>query len=153
MKQVIKIDLNKKEDVFEKYSNEIIDDELTNYIVDSCILVNENNQIELVINNHIGESYKDLIISSLQKEYNKGLISHFKDNTRQLVYLMIGVLLLFISSLIERTILKEIILIGAWVLIWEMMETVMFSYTNSRRRRNTIKKIIDGTIIENMINR
>lgn len=152
MKQVIKIDLNKKEDVFEKYSNEIVDDELTNYIIDSCILVNKNDQIELIINNYIGESYKDLIISSLQKEYDKGLISHFKDNTRQLINLMIGVLLLSISSLIEKTILKEIIIIGAWVLIWEMMETVMFSYTNSRRRRNTIKRIIDGNIIENMIN-
>lgn len=151
MEKIVKIDLNKKEDIFEKYNNDVVDDELIDYIIDNAFYTDKNEQIKLILNNYIGTSYKELIIFALKKEYDKGIISHIRNNARQIVYLLIGGLLLFISTLIERTILKEIILIGAWVLIWEMMELVIFSYTKGRRKRNIIKKIIDGEIIENII--
>lgn len=150
MEKIIKVDLVSKEDVFEKYNKDVINHELINYLVDNAFYINKNDSIKLVVNNKLGESFINLIKNSLLNEYNKGLLSHIRNNARQMVYLLIGIVLLFVSTLIKGTILKEIILIGSWVLIWEMMELVIFSYTNGRRRKFVLKKIIDGEIIENM---
>ena len=149
MEKIIEIDLTNENDIYEKYNKKMICKELVDYIVDCSFYTNKNDNLKLVINNYLSESYIEFIKISLLNEYNKGIISHLRNNARQIIYLIIGMLLLFISTLIEKTILKEIILIGGWVLIWEMMELVMFSYTNGRRRRYILKKIIDGDIIEN----
>jgi len=151
MEKIVKIDLNKKEDIFEKFNNDIVDNELIDYIIDSAIYVNKNDSIKLVINNYIGFSYKELIITSLKKEYERRLFVYIRSNTRKVIYLIIGILFLVVSSLIEKTILKEFFLIGAWFLIWEMMELVIFSYTKGRKRRNIINKIVNGNIVENII--
>lgn len=152
MEEIIKIDLYNKDDVLEKYNKDVINKELINYIVDNAIYTKKNIPIKLIINNNLNNSYIDLIKESLLREYNNGIIKHIRNHTRQIIYLLIGVLLLFISTIIERTILKEVILIGGWVLIWEMMELVIFSYTSGRRKKNILNRIINGEIIENMIN-
>ena len=48
-------------------------------------------------------------------------------------------------------IFKEIILIGGWVLIWEMIELEIFSDVKEKRKRIILKKILNSEFIENNI--
>ena len=67
----------------------------------------------------------------------------------QLIYLIIGILSLVLSSLIKENIFKELILISGWVLIWSMIEIEIFSDTELKRKRKILKQLLNSEIIEN----
>jgi len=148
---IIEIDLVSKDDVFEKYDKKCISKDLINYIVSKAFEIKYNDKIKVVINNNLGESYSSLIKNSLVDEYNKSLLEHNKSNRIQVIYFFVGMIALFVSTLIKGTIFQEIVLIGGWVLIWEMMELVLFSDAKGKKKRIVLKKIINSEIIENMV--
>lgn len=149
MEKIIEIDLIKKDDVFEKYNKNIISKDLINYIVDEAFYV-KNEKLKLVINNYTSDSFKEKIENALIDEYNNSITNNVRSNKIQATYLFVGMLAIFLSTLIEGTIFEEIILIGGWVLIWSMMELMLFSDTKSKRKRVILKNLLKNEIIENM---
>ena len=51
---------------------------------------------------------------------------------------------------IEIDLLKEILLIGSWVPIWEAFDSELFLDFNEKAKRKILKKLMKSKITENM---
>lgn len=149
--KVIEIDITNKEDLYEKYNKKVVSKDLINYMVESIPHFKKSDKLKIVINNSTNEKINctKLIKDGLNNEYNKSLLKYHKTNIVQLIYLIIGIIALILSTLVNVTIFKEIILIGAWVLIWEMIELELFSDTQEKKKRIILKKLLDSEFEEN----
>lgn len=149
--KVIEIDITNKEDLYEKYNKKVVSKDLINYMIESIPHFNKSDKLKIVINNSTSEKINctKLIKDGLNNEYNKSLLKYHKTNIVQLIYLIIGIIALILSTLVNVTIFKEIILIGAWVLIWEMIELELFSDTQEKKKRIILKKLLDSEFEEN----
>ena len=88
-----------------------------------------------------------LIKEGLEKEYRRSLDEYHNNNVKQIILLFLGII--FISTLIkDEFIWKEILLISGWVPIWKMIEVELFSDVAGRKKRKTIKKLLNREIIE-----
>ena len=89
-----------------------------------------------------------MIREGLNREYDKSIALSYKNDFTQLFYLVTGILILFLSTLIGGTVLKEIVLIGGWVFIWTMVETEIFADIKNKKKRKIIRKLLDSEFIE-----
>jgi len=149
MEKEIEIDLVSEEDLFERYNKKVVSEDLINYIVRKTINIGSEYKIKLIINNETkNKNVVSLIKEGLEKEYERCKIEYIRNNIMQLVYLVIGILILIISNIITETVFKEIILIGGWLFIWNMGEMELFQDNSNRRRRKILKKLLVSEIVE-----
>lgn len=149
MEKIIEVDLTSNENFYEKYNQKEVSIDLVNYLISSTPKLLRKDKIKIVINNKTEEkNIENLIKSALKKEYNNSLQEHYHTNVVQFLYLLIGLLVLFLSTLIIEAILKEVILIGGWVFIWALVELEIFNDARGRHRRIILKKLINSDIVE-----
>lgn len=147
MEKIIEIDLNNRENLTEKYNNKIVSKKLVDYILEEAIFVSKNDLIKIIINNNcdIEEDCIELIKDGLKVEYNRTLKIKHLNNVRQVIYLIIGIIFLFLSTIIKDDfIFKEVFIIIGWVPIWEVMEIELFTDIKERRKRRVIRKLLDS---------
>ena len=100
----------------------------------------------------LGMSYQNItkmIKDGLKDEYNMGIRERHDNNMKQLWLLVLGIIFLFLSTLIEEDVIwKELLLIIVWVPIWEMIEVELFPDLEGRKRRKIIKKLLNSKIEE-----
>ena len=153
MSKQIEVDLVNFEDVFEKYNSKLINKNLINYIINEVNFFDKDETVEIIFHNKskvAKDKYMPLIKKSLKEEYDKCLKEIDYNNIRQLIYLLIGVVLLFISAFIGKYyVFQQIFLIGGWVLIWETIEIEMFADTELKKRRIILKKLLKSQMSEN----
>lgn len=152
MEKIIKIDLVNEEDLYEKYNKEHVSKDLINYLVEKVSHFSSNDVVKIIINNNIkNKDVITLIQEGLKNFYHESIIKSNQNNILEIIYFILGIIALFISTLLERTIFKEIVLIWGWVLIWEMIELEIFSDIRDRKKRKILKKLLNSEMIENKI--
>ena len=154
MEQIIEIDLTNKHNLIDKYNEKKVSHGLIEYIIKQAEETNLYNDTKIIINKkcHIDEDCTKLIKEGLQEEYNRSLKKRDENNIKQLVFLGLGILFIYLSTLIKNgDVWKEIILITGWVPIWKMIEVEILPDVVGRRKRKIIKKILDSEFIENEI--
>ena len=153
MKKIIEIDITNKSDLLEKYNQKIVAKELIYYLITESSKIEKNDTIKIIIHTQIKEQLDciSLIKEGLQLEYNQNIRKFHHNNLKQITFLIAGIIALFTSTLIDITILKEIILIGGWVLIWEMVESEIFEDMNNRKKKRIIQKLLNSEMTENKI--
>ena len=139
------IDISSIDDVYEKYNKNEISKELINYIIEKCY--NEKN-IKIIINNKLDINIKPLIYKGLENEYNRIYLKYKKNNIIQIIYLILGIIILGISSIISENVISEVILVTGCVFIWSVVELEIFTDTTGRKKRKIIKRILKSEIIE-----
>jgi len=147
MEKIIEIDISDKYDLVDKYNEKKISKELLEYIIKQAGLVKRKHRIKIMINKrcNIDKDIKKLIKEGLKEEYNRSLEEYHHNNKKQIFLLILGILFIFLSTLIKDGIIwKELLLIGGWVPIWEMVELELINDVAGRRRRKIIKKIMNG---------
>ena len=82
----------------------------------------------------INKSMNDLYILNLKKSYI--------NNIKQVIFLVLGIICLVLYGVVNNPIISEIILIGGWVLIWEMVDLFLFSDTQLKRYKIVLKKLL-----------
>ena len=150
MEKIIEIDLLNKEDFFEKYNHNEVSKDLINYLIKQTFINRKSKNIKIVINSKCEiENISNILKDSIQKEYELSY-KHLKyNNIVQLIFIILGVFALFIATLLKDSIiLNEIVVIGAWVLLWETIDLELFSDTEERRKRKLLKKLLTCEIIE-----
>lgn len=150
MEKIIEIDLLNKEDFFEKYNHNEVSKDLINYLIKQTFINRKSKNIKIVINSKCEiENISNILKDSIQKEYEFSY-KHLKyNNIVQLIFIIFGVFALFIATLLKDSIiLNEIVVIGAWVLLWETINLELFSDTEERRKRKLLKKLLACEIIE-----
>lgn len=148
MEKILEIDLMNNDDLFDKYNKKNICKELLDYMIESTPRFRKDDKLKIIIYNGIDKECVPFIMDGLKKEYEKSISRHYRNNWVQLIYLVAGVLLLFFSTLIEKTLFKEIVLIGGWVFIWAMVELEIFTDINGRKKRRILKRLLNSEVIE-----
>ena len=143
------IDIKTNEDILEKYNSNVISNDLIEYIMKQTIGL-KNSEIELVINNKTNTKITDKLKKGFEDYYQNSLKKKYYNNVRQFILFIIGLILLIISMTIEIELLKEILLIGSWVPIWEAFDSELFLDFNEKTKRKILKKLMKSKIIENM---
>ena len=152
MEKIIEADILNLNDFFEKYNKELVSRDLINYILDISKDVQDNDVIKIVLNKKIDLPLADILKDSLKTEYQRILKEHFHNNKMQVIYFLIGIVMLVISRILnDRALLEELFLIGGWVLIWQTVEIEFFRDTLNHRKRKLLKKLMNSEIIENKI--
>ncbi len=152
MKKIIEIDLNSKEDLLERYNNKRISKDLVEYLINETNFVSKKDSIVIQINNNIKADIDiaKYLINGLKDEYESTIRSHLKNNIIQIVLFFLGIFFLFLSTQINSSdIWKEILLIGGWVPIWEMIDLELFNDFRGRKRKRILQKLMDSQIIIN----
>lgn len=148
MEKTIEIDITNEDDLFEKYNKKKVSKDLINYIIESTPRFRNKDTFKIIVNSTITNKCADIILDGLKEEYKKSVNVHYRTNIVQTIYLLVGIIVLSISTIIEKVIFKEIVLIGGWVLIWSMVELEIFSDTSGRRKRRILKKLLNSEMIE-----
>ena len=152
MEKVIRIDLV-EEDFVEKYDTSIVNHNLIDYIIKKTMYLDKNDNIKFVIYNkcNLGLEIKDKIIEGLNTEFEKTINEHQRNNFLQVMLLTLGVIFLFLSTLIsEEFIWTEVLVIIGWVPIWEMIDLELFKEFRGRRKKALIERLVQCEfIIEN----
>ena len=151
MEQIIEIDLTNKHNLTGKYNEKKVSHGLIEYIIKQAEETNLYNDTKIIINKkcHIEEECIKLIKEGLQEEYNRSLKKRDDNNIKQLVFLGLGILFIYLSTLIKNgDVWKEIILITGWVPIWKMIEVEILPDVAGRRKRKIIKKLLNSEFIE-----
>lgn len=148
--QEIDIYIHSKKDLTETYDEKVVSSSLIQYILQRAIYIKRKESIRLIL--HVSNDTKGCtkqIQKGLEEEYRTNLQQHYIINIKQFLLLIIGLGMLFISTLIQNNeILEEIILIGGWVPIWEAIELELLTDTKDRRIRKLLKKLLKSEMIE-----
>ena len=144
MERIINVDILDKHDLVEKYNEDIVSKDLMNYLLEQVKFVDKNDNLKIIINqkfdfecdivNMINKSMNDLYILNLKKSYI--------NNIKQVIFLVLGIICLVLYGVVNNPIISEIILIGGWVLIWEMVDLFLLSDTQLKRDKIVLKKLL-----------
>ena len=125
---MINIDIKQIDDLSEKYNDDVVSKDLIHYILNQAKFVNRKEKISINIDLKFQTDIDiiDMIKKSIRKEYLLNLKRSYINDIRQIFFLLFGIICLFLSTVIKHEIVKEIILIGGWILIWEMIDLQLF---------------------------
>ena len=152
MEKILEIDLDKKEDLFECYNKKKVSKELIKYMIESIPALKKGDTLKVVINNNMKDNIKcaELIKRALDDSVEKNEFKFHRNNTKQLSFLIMGVLALGLSSIIEFEVLKEVVIVGAWVLLWDAVELEIVDDISNRKKKSIYKKLLESEFIENI---
>ena len=125
--------------------------DLIDYIVRTVMFFDKKDSIKIIFNDSLNEdvNYIELLKNTIRDEYNYSLRKNHYNNVMQIIYLLLGIIIIFVSTIVDSNLVfKELLLIGGWVLIWEMMELFMFTDLEEKRRRKILKRLLSCEIIE-----
>ena len=154
MNKIIEIDITDKNTFFDTYNQKRVSSNLIEYIIKQAMIIGNQDKIKIVINKKcsLEKDCSKLVKEGLKEEYNRSLKKHHNTNMKQVGLLLLGILLLFISSRIDDSLIwKEVLLISGWVPIWEMIELELFPDAEGRLKRRVINKLLNCEIVENNV--
>lgn len=152
MEKIIEIDLLELDDLLERYNRKKVSLSLIEYIIKQTPNFKKNDNLKIIINTKIKDiDCVSLIKGGLKEEYNNNLKKHFYNDIIQIIYLIIGVAIIFIYTLLKQSIAKELVLISGWVFIWSVVELELFSDSESRKRRIILNKLLLSEFVVNQV--
>ena len=152
----IEVMLNKKEDMVNKFNNNILADDLAKYIYDECTGMPLNRKVTIKINSteKLTDDEKNKLVDMIRENFGldvKENMMYIKyDNIKDLFLFLIGVLLIVIANLITNTNflwLHEVILIISWLAIWESSYNFVFEDTKRRIKIKRLRKLSTCKIV------
>lgn len=152
MEKILEIDLDSTEDLFECYNKKKVSRNLIQYMVDAMPRLKKNDTLKVVINNRIKGNVKcaELIKKAIDDACARNDFRFHLTNMKQIWFLILGVIALLVASIVDWEILKEIVIIGAWVLLWDVVEMEIVDDINNRKKKRILKKILSSEFIENI---
>ena len=153
MKKVIEIDLDNKLEYLNKYNDNIINDELHNYILSAFDDVNKNILLKVKFNYNIDKDerlkvalvFKDsfsIELDNIQKKIKKR-------NIRDAVSLVLGFLFLIIYCYLDDFdifLIAEFFMVISWVSFWEFAESLLFGRKKLIVNKKKYEKLINTEI-------
>lgn len=152
MEKEIKVDISSREELLEKYNDSKVGRDVVDYLIKETMLAERNEKIKIVVNKDsavINENCKELIINGLKDEYKRSLERQHDNNIKQIYFLIMGSILIYLSFKIKNVqVWREILLISGWVPIWEMVKIELFPDVEGRIKRRIINKLLKSEIVE-----
>ena len=142
MKNII-VNIKRESDLYEKYNDNLSKD-LMNYLIEEARV---KDDVKIIINTNLNIKKIDVLIKEgiINAYNNSKRVEKYLDN-KQIIFLIIGVVFLIISTFIKYDIINEIIIIAGWVAIWEVVDIALNIDSKQKVNRKIIKKLIDSEI-------
>lgn len=155
MEKIIEIDLLEPDYLYEKYNHKKVSKELIDYIINMSLEFDKNDSFKIILNNYLEDSQDavSLIKEGLNNAYNKSYQLYLRTGLIQAIYFIAGIITLSLSRIIPSSVIREVVLICGWVLIWTMVELEIFSDASEKHKRKILKKILNGEFVENHLAR
>lgn len=149
MEKVITVDIADKNDLVEKYDRSIVSADLIRFILAQAELASHKDSFKIIVKDkcHLDHDVSNLIRSGIKIEYDNAVYEHTRNNNRQILSVIIGVILIIISTLLKDAVLAEIFAVGAWVAMWDAIELALYSEYKERRKMNRLRKLLNCEII------
>ena len=155
MNAEILVNLNKKRDFYNKFSNLKINDKLSEYIYNESLEGDYNNKviINITCKEKISDEEKQDMIDIIRKSYGiqvKDLLwTYEKEQHRKAILLALGIALIIIYYTGFVSILKEVILMSGWLSICSSVYGLIFSSTQSFVKIKRLKNLSKARIYFN----
>ena len=146
----ISISINGKEDLSEKYNNNVLSNEINSYILKESLPVRNSERIIVDILSYKELKEEDKIERLIKNNYKslckeKNIIKEYQYK-QSILLTIIGILFIVISNILkEESIISELFLIVGWVSLWEVIYKILFDNVKDKieiERYNKINFII-----------
>lgn len=152
MEKIININIDSNEDILERYDKGRVSDELISYLLERTKYLKKSDTTKIIIKNETnldGNAIKKLIVAGLKEDYDESVRLNSINNSKEFLFFLIGLFLIFLSNLDSDVIGKELLLIGGWIFVWETIEMELVSDSFERRKRMILKKLINSKFVIN----
>ena len=151
MKKQIKIHLKKEEDYKNKYNDEILSYELSNYIIEETKGFKLSDKFEFIITSEFNieeqEKLVDMIRNCFGTDVSELLNMSKKQSIANSLILLIGIIFLLLYYVIVPKFISELTLILGWVFIGEAICNFLYKGIENRLNVKRKKQIIDAKVI------
>lgn len=153
MKKQINIHLNSKEYYKNKYNQDILSYELSNYIIEETKGINSNDKIEFVITNsfNITDKEKNNLVDMIRNSFGTDVSEIINFSKKQIVanicIFFIGIIFLVLYYIITPKFISELTLILGWVFIGEAICNFLYNGIENKIKIRRKKQIISAKII------
>lgn len=147
---IIEITLDEKSDYQNKFNEKNLSSELSNYIYEECQGTPITNDIKLIIfsNPSFSEEEQKDFYEKVHKNYGVMVkeeeLMLENSNYMKWIFFFVGVILVALAYLLQSVqdfILSEVILIVAWLSIWEAASGFFFENNKKRVKIRRLKKL------------
>ena len=153
MNNIIKIHLKDKEDYKNKYNEEILSYELSNYILEETKGKSLKNNIkfsistDFVLNNNDKENIVDMIRNNFGADISEMINLQRKIRFASVLAFIISLYLLFIYSLFKLIFVSDFILIFSWLFMGESVCNFLYKELEYRYKIRRRKQIVNAKVI------
>lgn len=148
----ILVNLNKKRDFYNKFSNEKLNNLLSEFIYNESLegKVGEKVVINIECKEKVSNEEKEKMIDMIRRHYGimvqDLLLTYDKEQSLKAILLVIGIFLILLYYMKIATILKDIILMTGWVSICGSMYGLIFSKTENDIKIKRLKALSSARI-------
>lgn len=160
MKKIIEIDLDSKYEYVNKFDDNVINDELLRYMLNSLDDIKRDVVVRVkfnydVLDNEISR-VKDMFIRSFAIELDNIEKELRRQNIKNMFLLLLGFIFLIIYCYLDDFnifLVAEFFMVISWVLFWEFAESILFRRRELVINRRKYKKLMNACfkVISNMV--
>ena len=147
---IVEISFDEKDDYISQFNNTKLSNKLSNYIFDECRGKSLSNRITLNVKTSfkINAKEKEEFIKMVHENYATDLKEYTlilrRSNLKKWIIFFIGIVLIYIAyfrGISDNEVISEVILIIAWVAIWEAAYTWLFETDKNRIKAKRLKQL------------
>lgn len=153
MENIIKIHLKEKEDYTNKYNEDILSYQLSNYILEETKGIDTKQKIKFIVlaDFEMSKQEKEKLVDMIRNNFGADIseIIHLAKKQRITYYIIlaISIILIIIYSLLKIKILAQFILIFGWVLLGEAICNFLYKGIDNKHKITRRKQIINAKVI------
>ena len=146
---MINIDINKLEELENKFNGKHINKDLDEYIMECAKLIPSKRKIILNINSKLNKNEKEMVSNLIHQYYEEKLkqyhiIDKYDDYLR-IILLLLGIICILLSETFID-LLSELFLIAGWVVVWEVIYDLIFTGFKRKKIKGIYQKLSRVTI-------
>ena len=152
---VIHVDLDNRDEYINKYNDNMICDDLHNYLINEAIKISNKTRIILKIkfNYDVDEDEKNRVKKLIKNDFNDSLNDKITFNSiaiKDIYLILIGIACIIVSVMfryLKISVISEVFLIIGWVPIWELVSNILFIESDERMIKRKYKQLLRASII------
>lgn len=160
MKKIIEVDLDSKYEYVNKFDDNVINDELLRYILNSLDDIKRDVVVRVKFNYDVLDNeismVRDMFIRSFAIELDNIEKELRRKNIKNMFLLLLGFIFLIIYCYLDDFnifLVAEFFMVISWVLFWEFAESILFRRRELVINRRKYKKLMNAyfKVISNVV--
>lgn len=160
MKKIIEVDLDSKYEYVNKFDDNVINDELLRYMLNSLDDIKRDVVVRVKFNYDVLDNeisvVRDMFIRSFAIELDNIEKELRRQNIKNMFLLLLGFIFLIIYCYLDDFnifLVAEFFMVISWVLFWEFAESILFRRRELVINRRKYKKLMNAyfKVISNMV--